>query len=201
MPKKPKPAREPKAHRAELVAPPEPGSFDEYDRGLSDVERHLDEIMQRMYSGAWLTGVSERALAKEWNLSPDRVRKLASEASRNIRRRMRTDKEAQQETLAAILQTFEVIRAKAMSTGDLRVALDATRAIGFYMGVEPAKKLDMVTSDTAFMDGWSPQEKLAYSQGGESARRALRVGARAGMLGGANGHGGGDPSDDSSGMH
>jgi len=193
MPKKrrAKPAREPVAHRAELVQAPAPGSFDEYEQGMTDVERRLDEIVQKMLAGAWLTGVSERVLAKEWNTAPGTVRKLAQEASRVVRRFIRTDKEAQLDARAAVLQTFEVIRAKAMAKGDpasLRVALDATRALGFYMGIEPAQRLDVTQRDGEFMAGWTPAEKLAYAEGGESARRAVRAAAKAGALPAANGH-------------
>lgn len=196
MPKR-KPSRKPSAE----LALPAPGSFDEYEHGLSDVERRVDEIVQKMLAGAWLTGVSERALAKAWNVAPKTVGKMAQEASRVVKRFVRTDKAAQEEARAAIIQTFEVIRAKAMAKGDpqsLRVALDSTRALGFYMGVEPAKKLDVTQRDTDFMSGWTPQEKLAYAEGGESARKAIRLGARAGVMPGANGH---DSGDDSSGMH
>jgi hypothetical protein len=194
MPKR-KPPPKPKAHRAELVATPAPGSFTEYELGLTDTEKRVDEIVQKMLSGAWLSGVSERALAKAWNVAPGTVRKLAVEASRAVKRYIRTDKDAQEEARAQVIQTFEVIRAKAMAKGDpqsLRVALDATRALGFYMGVEPAKKLDVTQRDTAFMDGWTPEEKLAYSQGGESARRQIRSAAHNGVLPGGNGRDGGE---------
>jgi hypothetical protein len=160
-------------------APAAPGSFDHWEGKLTETERRVDAIVQRMQQGAWLSGVSERALAKEWNISPISVRHHAVEAGRVIRRQLRDDPEAQKETRAAIVQTFEVIRAKAMAKGDpasLRVALDATRALGFYMGVEPAKKLD-VTERVDPFEGWSVAELEAFAAGGTQARRAVRVSA------------------------
>jgi hypothetical protein len=174
--------RKPRAAAPIPVQPPEPpapGSFDHWEGKLTDTERRVDAIVQRMQQGAWLSGVSERALAKEWNISPTTVRHHAVEAGRVIRRALRDDPEAQKDCRAAIVQTFEVIRAKAMAKGDpasLRVALDATRALGFYMGVEPAKKLDVTEHHDPF-EGWSPAELEAFAVGGTQARRAVRVSA------------------------
>lgn len=172
--------------------PPAPGSHDHWESQLSDMERRIDEIVSKMQAGAWLSGVSERALARDWNVAPDTVRKAAAEASRVIKRMLRDDPESQKEARAQILQTFEVIRAKAMAKGDpqsLRVALDATRAYGFYLGVEPAKKLD-VTERTDPFEGWSVAEKLAYSRDGSKPRRAANAAAA------MNGHAA-DGADDS----
>lgn len=184
----------PKRQPRKPVAPPPAGSFEHWHDGLSESERRIDLVVQRMQSGSWLSGVSERALAKEWNVSPDRVQKLAAEASRVVRRRLREDPASREEAKAQVVQTFEVIRAKAMAKGDpasLRVALDATRALGFYLGVEPAKQLDVGRREDPF-EGWSTEEKLAYSRDGSRPRRALRQ-----VLGEGNGadgtDGGGEP--------
>lgn len=147
----------------------------EWEASLTPVELRIDIIVQKMQSGAWLAGVSERALAKEWDVSPITVRGLAAEANRKIRAMLRDDPEAQKEARAAILQTFEVIRAKAMAKGDpasLRVALDATRAYGFYLGIEPAKRLDVANRTDPF-EGWTTDEKLAFSRDGRRPRRAM----------------------------
>ena len=166
--------------RARRKPPPKPrpaaGTHDAWEASLTELDRRVEEIVLKMQSGAWLTGVSDRALAREWNVAPDTVRKAAAEASRTVRRRLREDPKAQAEARAQILQTFEVIRAKAMAKGDpasLRVALDATRAFGFYLVVEPAKKLD-VTERQDPVEGWSVEEKLAYARDGKRPRRALR---------------------------
>lgn len=175
-PKRKAPKR--KALRIEPAASarPDPSSYDGWHGKLTETERRVDDIVQKMQSGAWLSGVSERALAKEWNISPISVRHAAVEASRVIRRSMRTDPAAREEGRAQVMQTFEVIRAKAMAKGDpqsLRVALDATRALGFYMGVEPAKQLDIGRRDDPF-EGWTTDEKLAFSRDGSRPRRAVR---------------------------
>jgi hypothetical protein len=180
----------------------QPDGYAEHERSLTETERRVEEIVFRMQSGAWLTGVSERALAKEWRVSPITVRHVAAEASRVIRRLLRDDPEAQLEARAQIVQTFEVIRAKAMAKGDpasLRVALDATRALGFYQGVEPAKKLEVARADS-FMDGWTPQEKLAFANGQGTPRRAVRSAlTKPARSSGANGHAGNGSDPD--GMH
>lgn len=176
MPKrKPKPARKPRPALAP-AARPDPSTYDGWHHGLTETERRIDDIVHKMQSGAWLTGVSDRALAKEWNLSPDRMKQLSAEASRVVRRALRTTPEAQEEARAEIIQTFQVIRAKAMGKGSeqgLRVALDAVRAYGFYMGVEPAKRLDVSTRDDPF-EGWSVSELEAYANENRRPARALR---------------------------
>ena len=161
--------------KALVAAPKDPSTFEGWDDGLSPRERRIDEIAQKMQQGAWLSGVSDRVLAKEWNLAPDTVRGLAAEASRLVRMRLRDDPDAKAEAKAQILQTFEVLRAKAMAKGDaqsLRVALDATRALGFYLGLEPARKLDVADRTADPMDGWTQEEKISYAESGKLPRRA-----------------------------
>lgn len=151
-------------------------SFARWEDSLSPRERRIEDIVNKMMSGAWLTGVSDHTLAKEWNLSPNTVRKMSAEASRAVRFRLRDDPAAKLEARAQLLQLFEVIRAKAMAKGDpasLRVALDAMRAYGFYLGIEPAKRLD-VTSDSEPFSGWTTEEKLAFSRDGSRPHRAAR---------------------------
>jgi hypothetical protein len=155
----------------------EADTFTAWESALSPRERRIEDIVTRMSNGAWLSGVSDRVLAKEWNLSPNTIRKMAAEASRAVRFRLREDPEGKADARAALLQTFEVIRAKAMAKGDapsLRVALDASRAYGFYFGIEPAKRLD-VTERVDQFEGWTTDEKLAFSRDGRRPRRALAV--------------------------
>lgn len=169
MPRR-KPPREPQRQAAR-------DSFAVWEGRLTVTEHRIDQIVQKMQSGAWLSGVSDRALCKEWNLSPDRMKQLVVEASRVVRKNLRDDPDARAEAKAAIVQTFEVIRAKAMAKGDpasLRVALDATRALGFYMGVEPVKRLDVTQREDDPFDGWSEAELDAYAKDGKRPRRALR---------------------------
>jgi hypothetical protein len=160
---------------------PRPKTFERWEGALTQREAHIEEIITKMQSGAWLTGVSDRTLAKEWNLDPATVRHYAAEASRAIRRRLRDTPEAKEEARAQVLQLFEVIRAKAMANGDsssLRVALEATRLYGYYLGLEPAKRLDVTERGDDFFAGWTTEEKLAFSRDGVQptgrAKRALR---------------------------
>ena len=168
----------------------EPGeqTRDDWQTGLSPREQRIEEIAGKMMAGAWLSGVSDDALSKQWNLSPNTIRKMSAEASRLVRARLRDDPVAKAEARAIVLQTFEVIRAKAMSNGDsasLRVALDATRAYGFYFGIEPAKRLDVAERADPF-EGWTPEEKLAFASSGARPRRS--VARMAGMASEGNGH-------------
>lgn len=141
-------------------------------------EARVEEVLDLMCRGQWLAGVSDKMLGQRWKVTPDAVRKVSAEASRVLRRRVRDDPEAQKEARAQMLQMFEVIRAKGMANGDapsLRVALDALRAYGFYLGIEPAKKLELNERATP-MDDWTLQEKVAYAETGKRPeRRALRA--------------------------
>ncbi len=176
------------------------GSYDAWHGTLPPREKRVEDIVNKMMQGAWLSGVSDKTLAVEWNLDPATVRQLAAEASRMVRYRMRLDPQAQEDARAQLLQLFDVIRAKAMAKGDpasLRVALDALRAYGFYLGIEPAKQLTLTQPDP--FAGWSTEEKLAYSRDGSRPRRAANGVAVAVMNGaGLNGHTNGsghDPED------
>lgn len=162
-----------KARRKPAAAKPE--TLEAWQASRSERETRIEVIVDRMMQGAWLTGVSDKAFAKEWNLSPNTIRKMAAEASRMVRYQIRTDPEAQAEARARLIQLFEVIGAKAMGMGDaqgLRVALDAARAYGFYMGVEPAKRLS-VESDAGPFEGWTTEEKLAFAKDGKRPKRAV----------------------------
>jgi|SRR6188768_3922229 len=175
---------------ARAPAEPEEPSYAASLAGLTPRERRVAEVIAMMSRGAWLSGVTDELLAKKWNCDPSNVRKIAAEANRVIRLRLRDDPKALQEARALLLQNIDTIRAKAMGNGDaqsLRVGLDALRAYGFYLGIEPAKKLD-VTERHDPVQGWTVEEKLAYARDGRRPRRALKSQA----LDGANGADGSD---------
>lgn len=148
-------------------------------RELTVREQRVERVLDLMCRGQWLTGVTDKLLAKEWGVTPDHARKISAEASRALRLRVRDDPEGQKEARAQILQIFDVIRTKAMAAGDaqnLRVALDATRAFGFYMGIEPVKRLELNDrrGETP-IDQWTLEEKLAFaSTGKRPERKTLR---------------------------
>lgn len=142
---------------------------------LTERELRVQQVVDLMCTGQWLAGVSERLLSERWGCTRDNVRKVSAEASRVLRRRLREDPDAKAEARAQLLQNFEVIRAKCMNNGDaqsLRVALDAMRAYGFYLGIEPVKRLDVTTTHEDPFDGWSEAELDAYAKDGQRPRRA-----------------------------
>lgn len=150
-------------------------TLEQWERGLSPMERRVEDVAALMLKGAWISGVSDRKLAEQWNVEPNTVRRVAAEASRLIRSRLRDDPRAKEEARAQIIQLFDVIRARCMAKGDavsMRVALDALRAYGFYLGIEPAKRLDVHRTEDPFA-GWTTEEKLAYVRDGRRPRRAL----------------------------
>lgn len=150
-------------------------SYAEWEAALTPMERRVEQVVDLMLAGSWLAGVTDKAIAKQWGVAPATVRQVSAEANRVIRMRLREDPEAKKEIRAQLLQQFQVIRAKAMMKGDpasLRVALDALRAYGFYLGIEPAKRLDVTERHDPF-EGWTTEEKLAYSRDGRKPRRAL----------------------------
>jgi hypothetical protein len=148
-------------------------TFRQWEANLTKTERRIEAILAHMEAGEWLAGVSDRALAAEWRCTPDHVRRLASEANRVLRRQLRDDPEAREAARAEILQLFRVIRSKAMAQGDaggLRVALEALRAYGFYLGLEPARHVAVQQLDT--FEGWSTEEKLTFASTGKRPRGA-----------------------------
>jgi hypothetical protein len=170
-----------------MARPQKPGRGND---GRTEREERVEQVVDLMSRGQWLAGVSDKALAKQWRCTADNARKISAEASRLIRARLRDDPAAKAEARAMLLQNFEVIRAKAMAKGDapsLRVALDAMRAYGFYLGIEPAKRLDVTERADPF-EGWTTDEKLAFSRDGRRPRRALARVATEGL--GAVEHGG-----------
>ncbi len=170
---RPKPGK-PKGEGA-TAAPAGPSRARELIPAKTERERRVEQVVDLMSRGQWLAGVSHKMLAAQWGCTTDNVRKVSAEASRVIRSWLRETPEAKEEARAQLLQNFEVIRAKAMSRGDahnLRVALDALRAYGFYLGIEPAKQLDVNQRSSTF-EGWTVADKLEYSRTGRKPRRAL----------------------------
>jgi hypothetical protein len=180
--------------RKDVKAAGEPIDYEAWDRSLTDVEKVVETICEFMMNGQWLGGASVMQLAREFKLGPETVRRYAAEANRLLRSRLRQDPELADGARYEVLQNFRIIRAMAMKQQDaagLGVALNANRALGFYLGVEPVKRLDVAdVSDE--MDSWSDTELEDFAKSGRRPRRALRaVGHQlvSGELGnGANGH-------------
>lgn len=141
---------------------------------LSDGEAKVEHIIDMMAQGRWLTNVSDKALAQEWGVGPSYVRQLATEASHSIRRLVRETTDQKDALFARLLQTMDVIRAKALINGSpaaLRVALDATCTYARYLGLEPIKRVEVHEPGTEF-DGWSTEELDAFAM--RKGRAALR---------------------------
>jgi hypothetical protein len=175
-----------------------PTEFREWERGLTQKEKRIREVVSLMSRGAWLSGVTDELLAERWGCTPVNVRLISAEASRVIRMRLRDDPEAQKEARACLLQNIDTIRAKAMGNGDaqsLRVALDSLRAYGFYLGIEPAKKLDVTGHTTDRFEGWTTEEKERFARDNvrperlaAGQRRALHATTSALVNGNGAGH-------------
>lgn len=182
---------------ADIEANKEPPDYESWHRGLTDAERYVEDICGYMMNGQWLGGASIDEVAKKNSLSPETVRRYAAEANRLLRDRLRRDPELADGARFEVLQNFRVIRALAMQTKEpagLGVALNANRALGFYLGVEPVKRLEVADVTPDEIDAWNDQELDDFAKTGNRPRRALRAVAREltnGELGnGANGHDG-----------
>ena len=79
-----------------------------YKRGTTlTTEEKVAYIEGLMYSGVWRRGRTHRMLANEWNLSNDRVRQLASEASRNVRKHISDPDSAAVDVMLALKEVLE----------------------------------------------------------------------------------------------
>ncbi len=128
--------------------------------------------MDLMLSGRWLSGQSDKLLAKEWGVVPSYVRSLSAEASRTLRRAMRDqDPEFRAERRAELVALFGAItrRASLMNTPNaLRVALQAAELQGRYLGVEPPRSLN-VNHDPDGFGSMSDAELERFANGQNAA--------------------------------
>ncbi len=135
---------------ARIGPPTPPNEFEAWQAKLTPREQRVEEVALMMAQGQWMVGASHQQLAKRWGIAPGTVEHIASEANRVLRRNFRSDDEGRLDATALVLQTFEVIRVRAMISGTpsgLRVALEATEALGRYLGLEPPKRIAMTTKN------------------------------------------------------
>lgn len=135
--------RKPKARKP-------PSEYETWEAKLTDRERRVEEVRALMATGQWMAGVSHNHMAKQWGLSPGTVEHIAAEANRLLRFTFRQDDDGRKDAIASILHTFETIRVRGLMSKTppgLRVALDATEALGRYLGLEPPKKLAIGDAD------------------------------------------------------
>ena len=138
-------------------------------------EQRVEFIMDLMAQNQWVIGISDRQFAQIWNVSRERVRNLAGEASRNLRRLVREDDETRKDMLAMVIQTFQRLGHKAEKEGSARgleVAGAMTERFARYYGLEPPKKISLETKD-AFA-GWTAEEVAHYAETGEKPERLKR---------------------------
>ncbi len=158
--------------RKPRVKTPKP---DSREAGISKRETldRIEIIEKMMAAGIWTRGISDRALAEKWGVTPHRVRQLASEASRGLRRLEDEDPEYRESLRAEILQTFAVVRHRALEFADspaaLRVAMEAASTLARYHGIEPAPALNLQIGGQ-FGD-WSSAELTHYAETGERPER------------------------------
>lgn len=175
-------APEPSSHdlERELAAAaagygPQQQTHADWQATLTVVEQRVQQIEQLMAEGRWVPGSSARVLAnaENWNVSVNYVERLAAEASRNVRRLVRQTPEFVEECQAEVLLTFRAIRSRALQLGasgsaaHLMVALHANRLFGFYVGIEPAKKLDHTERKVGRFDGWTREQIVHFLRTGE----------------------------------
>lgn len=148
--------------------PKPPTDYDRWEQGLTETERRVEQIMDLMIAGRWLSGQSDKLLAKEWGVVPSYVRSLSAEASRALRRAMRDqDPEFRAERRAELVALFGSItrRASIMGTPNaLRVALQAAELQGRYLGVEPPRSLN-VNHDPDGFASMSDEQLEAFASG------------------------------------
>jgi hypothetical protein len=155
-----------------LIGPREQ-TYDDWQSTLTITERRIDEVVQYMSEGRYVAGSTTRVLAKQWNVSLSYAERLCAEASRVMRRMVRESPDFVEECRAEVITTFRAIRARALmeagkgSASHLMVALHANRLFGFYVGIEPAKKLDHTERKVHRFEGWSREQVLHFLRTGE----------------------------------
>lgn len=133
-------------------------------RGITDAR--LQTIRLLMARKQW-TPETHKELAKDWGVSPSRVRQLSAEASRTLD--AAEDKDAIKLFLAS--EMLDVMRSAAES-GYHRDRIEAVRTIARDLGfVIPRTELDVTTRE---LEGLSNEELLAKLEA-ETAKLRKRV--------------------------
>jgi len=96
-------------------------------------------IVGLMAAGRWVTGVTGGNLASLWGLHPGTVEKDAAEASRIVRSTIASNEDLR----ARAVLTFESIQDLAIDKGDLRVALEAAKALAGVADVAAPRRLEV----------------------------------------------------------
>jgi hypothetical protein len=142
-------------------------TYRDWHAGLTEVERRVEQVITMMLAGRWQAGVSDRTLAKRWNVHPSRARQISAEASRQLRKMVRDDPDYLAERKAQLITLFSVITQRALAMANpagLRCALEAAKATGLYLGIEPARGVALMHSTDPFAE-MTDEELEAYASG------------------------------------
>ncbi len=101
-----------------------------------DTGAHIDRIADAMARGAWITGASARAYAKEHGVNLDTVRGWSSTASRIVRA---GTNEERAELTASTLAKLEVMAARAQAAGDIKAGVAALNLLSDIAGLKITK--------------------------------------------------------------
>ncbi len=135
------------------------------------MEQRVDVIIGMMRTGKWVAGQSDTVLAQAWNMGAPSVRRIAAEASRQIRRMLEESEEDKKAILADIRTFMKDIAVQARQQGTphaLRVAADAMDRYADYLGVLPSIK---VTTQRDPFGDWTEEELAQFLKDGKRPRR------------------------------
>jgi hypothetical protein len=171
--------KQPKAEQATVPPPAEPLPPDDDQEppppNLTPKEQRIEQVVDIMVNGRWVTGVTSKALARQWNTSRANVENMACEANRVIRRWMRETPEDKKAALARVLQSFERIAKKLEAKDSERGLTGAAETIdrfAEYSGLKPAKTLQVKDITDPFK-GWTDEEIEHFGETGERPTRAI----------------------------
>lgn len=105
-----------------------------------DTGAHIDRIADAMARGAWITGASARAYAKEHGVNLDTVRGWSSTASRIVRA---GTNEERAELTTSTLAKLEVMAARAQAAGDIKAGVAALSLLSDIAGLKAPKRLEV----------------------------------------------------------
>lgn len=122
-------------------------------------DERIDEIIDMMTNGLWITGKSHIELAKKWNVSSQTVYNYAIDASRIIVRLSKSDfSEEEQKDL--LMSGLDGLRARALSSNgrpDLRTALKTYELTARLKGFL-SNKHEVKVEEIEELDNLPPEE-------------------------------------------
>jgi hypothetical protein len=139
------------------------------DRQLTD--QRISKVVDLMVANEWVTGRTGKTLAAEWGVSSSRVKQIAAEASRIVRRAVGDPKDIKKLLLSGLHQVVE----RTLHKGEFRTMVEAARTIGSFHGLV-RDRLELTKPGDDF-EGWTDTEVEQYVEHGAWPSRLLRGGA------------------------